>query len=898
MNNCLRDFLWKFLILFVDDIIIYSKSLEEHKLHLELVFKRLLEHGFQLKLSKCHFFKDKVTFLGFEIQEGKIRIGEEKMKPILNFAVPTTLKGLQRFLGMTGYYRRFVKNYGTIAAPLQELLKEDKSVVSQPGRGKSTNKQIQLNQAQLEAFEKLKKTLTEYPVMRLPDFDQPFILITDASNVATGAVLAQNFKGEELPVHYSSKATSATQRNKHSYYHEVLALVRGLEKHNHYLSHAPFLAVTDCRALSYFNTTKEIPPEVARWLSTISQYQIRFMHREGTQIPVPDALSRDEKFYKEETHKAKPFNPEELEKGKFQFTVAKDVAEGLIAMPTFTSYAESVTTPSPHFVQPEERQRIIKAMHDDPLAGHCGIDRTFQKLRERFTWEGMHADVKKYVQKCSCQMNKPTGKTKFVQMAVQKAKQILEWMQLDFIDFGKPSRHGNNHILVIVDRYSKWVEIIATQTKDMATVVRIFKERILHRLGCPKNILADNAFKGDFATFCDQNGINLEHSQAHQSNTNGLVERMNRTIQEYLRNYVDAKGDNWDELLSACQFAINTSVAKAHKQTPYLVMMGRDAVLPIQRIYEREQLKASGKEPEREPDEEIEETEIADVEEGPIVPGERPVSKSENVTRRKPRTENSEIQPQNLKGKEEARAEPNEVEPEVKTNNTETPEKVRKEILTQTNFIHQQVDQASEKYRAQMLKQESKGKKFENHAIGSWVTIADHNRETNLAPLKTGPWKVIAQDPSKPANYTLLFRGIPGSEIVKHNDDLKTVPGITDDDALSFEYVKFLEPDKQTVGYKRQTRVIREQYKLKATDKIEADQIVGKRVEVFWPKYSRYPNKGYEKGLVLCYEGKGSFWIKYDHLKDKNNTPYILEKLLSGKPPKWRFEGQETDLLR
>lgn len=286
MDNALRGLTYLCCLVFIDDIVVFSVDFESHFEALNAVLERLREHGFTLKLSKCLFFSNRITYLGHVIEEGRVTVEPQKVEAIANYPPPTDLKKLQRYMGMLTWYRRFIPNFAEVAAPLHELLSKD-PIVPWEIHVDGTK--------QNNAFKLLKQKLMEFPILRLPDFDKEFIVIPDASKFGVGGILAQEIDGFEHPVHYISKALKKTKRDKHSYELETYALLICLRAFEHYLFGRKFKVMTDCRALSQLKRTKkEVPQKIARWLSEILSYDFDIVHRPGREVPTSDALSRAE----------------------------------------------------------------------------------------------------------------------------------------------------------------------------------------------------------------------------------------------------------------------------------------------------------------------------------------------------------------------------------------------------------------------------------------------------------------------------------------------------------------------------------------------------------------------------------------------------------------------------
>jgi hypothetical protein len=233
MNSILAPFLRKFVMVFLDDILIYSSTWSEHLSHIQLVFGKMREHQFFLKKTKCAFGKTELLYLGHVISQQGVATDPSKTDAMLRWPTPAFVTDLRGFLGLTGYYRRFVNNYGMIAKPLTNLLQ---------------TKNFQWNSEAEQAFQILKKAMTTTPVLALPNFEETFEVETDACEKGIGVVLMQKHR----PIAYLSKALSTKNQLLSIYEKEFLALILAVEKWRQYLQHAEFVIRTDHRALSFF----------------------------------------------------------------------------------------------------------------------------------------------------------------------------------------------------------------------------------------------------------------------------------------------------------------------------------------------------------------------------------------------------------------------------------------------------------------------------------------------------------------------------------------------------------------------------------------------------------------------------------------------------------------------
>ncbi|KAJ0561742.1 putative nucleotidyltransferase, Ribonuclease H [Helianthus annuus] len=260
MNDLFRPYLRRFILVFFDDILVYSQSMEQHKLHLEQALKLLYDNLFFAKSTKCCFGQTKVVFSGHVVNSEGVKVEEEKISAVQSWPIPSNVKEVRGFLGLTGYYRRFVRNYGLIARPLTALTKKDGFIWSDEA---------------LLAFNRLKQALLSAPVLRLPDFSKPFVIECDASSDGVGAILSQ----ENHPPAYFSKGFSPSNRFKSAYDRELLALVLAVQKWSHYLLGQHFLIRTDHYTLKYLLEQRVTTPEQQRLLLKLMPYNFSIIHK-------------------------------------------------------------------------------------------------------------------------------------------------------------------------------------------------------------------------------------------------------------------------------------------------------------------------------------------------------------------------------------------------------------------------------------------------------------------------------------------------------------------------------------------------------------------------------------------------------------------------------------------
>ncbi|MCG8625304.1 MAG: reverse transcriptase, partial [Proteobacteria bacterium] len=288
MQNCLGELNLTFALVYLDDVIVYSRTPEEHLKRLHAVFDHFTQHGLKLKPSKCHFFKETINYLGHKISAEGMLPGEDGIKDIAKMAPPTTVTGVRRFIGATGYFRRFIKNFARIAKPLNDLVGCENA--------KLKNHPVVLSEAALEAFETLKKKCITAPVLAFADLEKTFRLQTDASGDGLGAVLEQmQDDGKYHPVAYASRSLSKSEKNYHSSKLEFLALKWAVtEQFKEYLLYKPFTVRTDNNPLTYILTTPNLDATGHRWVSALADFNMKIEYLKGADNKVADALSRIE----------------------------------------------------------------------------------------------------------------------------------------------------------------------------------------------------------------------------------------------------------------------------------------------------------------------------------------------------------------------------------------------------------------------------------------------------------------------------------------------------------------------------------------------------------------------------------------------------------------------------
>ena len=388
MELVLSGLTWEEVLIYVDDIVVFNRGFEEHLESLQKVFDRIRHAGLKLNKQKSVFAHRSVKYLGHIVSGSGIQPDPDKVKAVLQISSPSSAEEVKRFIGMLVFYRRFIRDFSQTAAPLHAAAQSNPFSWS----------------PECEAsFKILKERLSRAPVLRLPDFNEHFILSCDASSSALGAVLSQEHAGVEQPVAFSSRTLSKAERNYSTTDRELLALVWSLKHFRTYLANVKeFTVFTDHQPLKGLLRTKEPEGRLARWLDTIQQFNFRLLYRTGRENVVPDTLSRTAV-----TRLLPKWTSEELQKEQMSDALLRDTfkalsrglaslsdtnrvkVEKLITDGSISLDANGLLQRHGLPVMPEHlRPQLLGAAHDAPESGHLGTDRTLKKLQERCWWPG------------------------------------------------------------------------------------------------------------------------------------------------------------------------------------------------------------------------------------------------------------------------------------------------------------------------------------------------------------------------------------------------------------------------------------------------------------------------------------------------------------------------------
>jgi transposase InsO family protein len=591
MHEIFKEHIGKFVCVYLDDVLVYSKTAEEHAIHVRTVLDILRKHEFKAKMSKCDFNKPELKFLGHIVGRNGLKVDDSKVATVRDWPVPQNVSKLRSFLGLANYFRRFIQGYSTLVAPLTALTGD--------------TRQWQWTPQCQAAFEGVKHALTNAPVLILPDTSKPYEIWSDASIYGTGAVLLQ----DGYAVAYTSRKFTPAETNYTTTEQECLGVIHALEEWRCYVDGAPVTLVTDHQPLTYLQDQARNNlhnRRQARWMETLSRFHFTWEYRPG-RINVADPISRIWEPMVAMLTRARVSSDllGRIKQGyaadpMFEPTARKQrklVAKGL-------TYNRSVDLwyKGSRVVVPDTdglRELLLHEYHNSPTAGHRGISRTSEAISRHYYWPRMDAEVRRHVQKCpSCQRNKPSNtKPAGAAQSLPIPRTCWESVSIDLITQLPKTPNGHDAILVIVDRLSKMTHFAPT-TSDVNALqlARMLKEHVIRLHGTPQDLVSDRGtqFTSQFWSEVWKGlGTKLKMSTAYHPQTDGQTERMNRVLEETLRHYISPTQDDWEECLPMAEFAINSSRSDSTKHTPFYLCYGRHPSAPADVVLPRPQTPAA-----------------------------------------------------------------------------------------------------------------------------------------------------------------------------------------------------------------------------------------------------------------------------------------------------------------
>lgn len=603
MDYVFSDLIGKTVMVYIDDIVVYSKNVEDHANHLEEVFQRLEKYGLRLKPSKCTFGKSEVKLLGYIVNKHGIASDPEKTKAIADLQPPASVAEVRSFLGMSGYYRQCIPSYAEISEPLVRLTRK--------------YARFEWTDCQQRAFDTLKDILVSNEVMAHPQVNKPYKLYTDACDYAIGAILVQaDNDGVERVVQYVSHQLAGPQLRWATIEKEAYAVVYAIGKLRAYLYGAKFTVFTDHKPLASLFTKEMQNTKIQRWGILLAEYGAKIEYRQGKNNIRADMLSRiksvsevaiidtqdwidpeawpddvpdkclpilsdglDLKSIAQAQNEQFSENIEGADSEDSDFTLAQGVLYS-IRKPTPTSAVY------PRLVLPSGyREQIIKRAHKD--VGHMSSAKTLDRIREAYVWPGMRADVKRFISLCAtcCAHQRRSDKTPMGDMPLPATP--MQVVGMDLIGPFAESSQGNRYILTIIDHHSGWGEAYPIKNKTNHSVWTAFANNFIPRHGIPEILITDNGKEFTAKAWCDylkEIGIDHRRTTPVHPQSNGKVERFNRTFKETLAKLVNNRALDWEDRVGDVLFAHRNSVSSVTGYTPFFLLYGRRSRAPLAKL--------------------------------------------------------------------------------------------------------------------------------------------------------------------------------------------------------------------------------------------------------------------------------------------------------------------------
>jgi hypothetical protein len=576
MNLVFMPELDKFVVVFIDDILIYSKNEEEHAKHLRIVLTHLREHRLYAKFSKCAFWLEEIQNLGHVLSANGIAVDPSKIKDILEWKPPTTVHQVRSFLGLAGYYHRFIPDFSKIVKPITSLLKNDTKF----------NWSSRCN----EAFEQLKVLLTTAPVLAQADIEKPFDVYCDASGSGLRCVLMQ----EGRVIAYASRQLRRHEEHYPTHDLELAAVVHALKIWHHYLLGNICHIYIDHKSLKYIFTQLELNMRKRRWLELIKDYDLEIHYHPGKANVVADALSRKTSCHCLTVKASDITLCQEMEKlnlGMIQHgTLNQLKLESILLQKIidaqrsdkgmrhihekievcrancFRRDNQGIVWFNNRIVVPKDdgiRHQILDEAHLSRYYIHPGSTKMYQDLKQHYWWTKMKIEIARYVAKCdSCK------RVKAIHMKTAGPLQSLpiptwKWedISMDFI-MGLPrTSKGFDSIWVIIDRLTKIAHFLPVKVKYLViTYAELYIACILSLHGVPKTIVSDRGLQSVSKLWEELHkslGTKLLHSSAYHPQTSGQTERVNQILEDMLRACVLEFPQKWDDCLPLAEFSYN-----------------------------------------------------------------------------------------------------------------------------------------------------------------------------------------------------------------------------------------------------------------------------------------------------------------------------------------------------
>lgn len=620
-----------FVAVYLDDVLIFSETLEDHLQHVRMVIERVMATGLKLKPVKCHFVRHEVEYLGHVVTPDGLKPNLHRVAAVREFATPRNVTETRQFLGLASYYRRFILRFAKIAQPLHQLTKK--------------GAQFDWTAECQTAFDRLKSELTEAPVLAYPDFNKDFTLETDASVRGLGAVLSQTQSdGRSHPIAYASRALSPPEKNYGITELETLAVVWAISHFHAYLYGHKVTVLTDHSAVKAVLGTPSPSGKHARWWTKVfgsGVKEVDIVYRSGKENLNADALSRRphllapsegiaeadvqvamidstavcdlEKYSIRDLLHTGPQSEVASTSNSLAVEQRRDPEVSQMIsylengeLPSDDKQARKIAAQAPLFVIVDDilyylhpkrddrkcvvvpqllRPSIMEENHSGPMAGHFSGARLYNALIRRWWWPGMYKDALNHCKSCpQCAVVSGTGRIHRPPLRPIPVQRVFQILGVDVMELPKTDR-GNKYVVVFQDFLSKWPLVFPIPDQKSIRIARLLVEEVIPLFGVPEALLSDrgtNLLSHLMRDVCDMLGVKKLNTTAYHPQSDGMVERFNRTLKAMLRKHAAKFGAQWDRYLPGVLWAYRNTPHESTGEKPSFLLFGFDCRSPTE----------------------------------------------------------------------------------------------------------------------------------------------------------------------------------------------------------------------------------------------------------------------------------------------------------------------------
>ncbi|CAH8553506.1 unnamed protein product [Schistosoma rodhaini] len=556
---------------YIDDILVASATVEEHLQHLRQLFTRLQEYGVTINVEKCEFGKKSLQFLGHMINSRGIMPVPAEVAAIRNYPLPESQKKLRRFLGLINYYRRFIPNCAAILQPLTDALR-------------GNTRTFHLSTEAIQAFENAKRALHEKMILVRRKSEAPLAIMTDASNIAVGAVLQQLVNGTWEPISFFSKRLNPTQTRYSTFGRELLAIYLAIKHFRHMIEGTIFTVYTDHKPLTKALNAKQdnYSPREIRQLEFISQFTSSIQYIEGNNNEVADALSRTTInaiiTNGIDYHGLAKLQEIDIELNKLRFDDTTSLLFEDIQFGNAKVICDMSTGRPRPFIPKPLRRKVFESIHN---LSHPGIKATMKLISERFVWTKMNRDIRNWTQACmKCQKAKVHRHTSSPMGSFSQPDTRFEHIHIDIVG-PLPVSNGYNYIFTCIDRFTRWPVAVPIKDTSAESVAKALIENWISYYGIPAIITTDRGAQFEsrlFQQLTELLGIKRIRTTSYHPMANGMVERLHRQLKASLTSVI--VNNDWANKLPLVMLGLRTIIKQDMGCCPAELVYGTTLRLP------------------------------------------------------------------------------------------------------------------------------------------------------------------------------------------------------------------------------------------------------------------------------------------------------------------------------